>query len=348
MEDAKEEATREEAIQEEFTCVICLQEVNIPVFFTCFPCYGRNTPLRTCELSMPCGVYTRVCISCGEIYLELTKPVSSRTKKKKCLFCPMECRLENLHRNNAYCIDYLWIREHDSLQRCWECPWCPQRGGEGISSKSRMNLLHHLQKDCPHFHTLCECGMVVKRCDWESHHQICPYYVLCEQCQRCFPKSEMMLHQSEVHQKTQCSLCRQYVPIHNFLHHIFQSCLAPDSCPLCEQQVQRCTIHQHIRQRHLLSLSSSPSVTTTVIEPTTPPIRPDSPEDSHEDIPEDIPAISYTPVRPFRRERETIEETIAMMAEEMIVLMEEESIEDSFFEVEEEFEEELEEEKDGF
>jgi hypothetical protein len=39
-----------------------------------------------------------------------------------------------------------------------------------------------------------------------------------------------------------------------------------------------------------------------------------------------------------------MEETIALMAEEMIGLMEEENIEDSFFEVEEEFEEE----KDGF
>ena len=208
-------------------CLICLEEVNIPISFLCFPCHWYKAPFHSCGLQTPCSAYTRVCISCGEIYLELTKTISNRSERKRCLLCPTECRLAELNRNNAYTIDYLWMREHDRLQTVseWECPWCPQKGGQSVS---RTDLFHHLQVECPNFHMICQCDVVVRRCEWLIHQEICPHYVFCEECLSYFPKSEMTFHMLNIHRKTQCTLCKDYIPMKNFLHHIVQCSMMND------------------------------------------------------------------------------------------------------------------------
>ena len=208
-------------------CLICLEEVNIPISFLCFPCHWYKTPFHSCGLQTPCSAYTRVCISCGEIYLELTKTISNRSERKRCLLCPTECRLAELNRNNAYTIDYLWMREHDRLQTVseWECPWCPQKGGQSVS---RTDLFHHLQVECPNFHMICQCDVAVRRCEWLIHQEICPHYVFCEECLSYFPKSEITFHMLNIHRKTQCTLCKDYISMKNFLHHIFQCSLISD------------------------------------------------------------------------------------------------------------------------
>ena len=242
-------------------CLICLDEVNIPIYFLCFPCHGYKAPFHSCGLQTPCSAYTRVCLSCGEIYLELTKTVSNRSERKRCLLCPTECRLADLTRNNAYNIDHLWMRDHDRLQTVseWECPWCPQKGGQSVS---RSDLFHHLQTMCPNFHTLCECEAVVRRCDWKIHQQICPHYVYCEECTSYFPKSEMSFHMLNIHRKTQCTMCKEYIPMKNFLHHIFQCSFSGDTnrSPRLIRPVPMITMSSSS------SSSASTTTTTTAIE----------------------------------------------------------------------------------
>jgi len=235
-------------------CMICMEEVSIPVEFLCFPCHqvGHDMNHLNSPLSFPCSAYSRVCMMCAETYLELDRPIYSRTEKKRCLLCPTECPLQNLRRQHAYRIDFLWIQEHDQFQiqrpqEGWECPWCFENG----NSYSRWDLWRHVQTKCPNFGIECECREIIRRGDWEHHKSICASFTLCEECVEWFPKRGMATHMSDKHQKSQCSICLQYIPFVDILHHILRSCSIPEQCPICDISVLRCNLHHHIRFQHL-------------------------------------------------------------------------------------------------
>jgi len=119
-------------IMKEKECIICREQVFLPVELTCFRCYKSG--------QISCSSFCRVCRSCAHEYLQLDKSTWSRDFLKRCLFCDARTQMMNLDAMNSYRKDYLLMAEDTYNQHL--CPYCHEVRGTQIE-KNNVHVAYH-------------------------------------------------------------------------------------------------------------------------------------------------------------------------------------------------------------
>ena len=189
-------------------CVVCREEVFLPVEMTCFPCYRKN--------NICCSSFCRVCRKCAHDYLQLDKPVYHRDVMRRCLYCPSVCSTLSLTPNTAYRKDFLMIRADASVDH--HCPYCRESTGTQLATD------HHLETVCQETVVVCPCGVAMPRKACREHVSSCPRRRKCTVCDAFVLVAEMEDHMMNAHQHMRCGLCDEDVPYDAMTVHLLEQC----------------------------------------------------------------------------------------------------------------------------
>lgn len=226
-------------------CMICKDQMVVPVEFICMPCYQDN--------SLQCNSMVRICLWCAIHYLQLNLSISYRDYAKKCLYCPHQVRLNSLTLSNSFRIDFTLIRM--VAQAHWQCPFCL------VFEDSPLPLVKHILEYCPHYYYECPCGDTVSRQYFPLHQMECRLYEACSLCHEYFLTSKLTHHMKVVHNYIQCHLCHYY--LHYFEMEKHSNDLCPHRyiyCTLCSDFIKFIQMESHLRshcseyEEQLLSL----------------------------------------------------------------------------------------------
>ena len=223
-------------------CCICLEPVIIPVEPLCFQCGEKDG-----EIS--CFSMKRICLLCGENYLELHKNRSERSIKKKCLFCPTTAHLHQICKKKALRVDYLMMDRNPSTL---PCPF----EGCGFTS-SHLKVARHVFTECNYFSIECECGHTCPRQDMPGHQSQCDRYRRCEFCNKSILETDMPRHMYYDHDRTRCFTCHEYVSMNHLSDHILSEC--PErlvACDVCTSFIRFKMFKNHLR-RHIIEISKN-------------------------------------------------------------------------------------------
>lgn len=214
-------------------CVICYDDVFLPVEIVCFTCFRID--------QIHCCTFLRICIQCAHTYLQLDRSSSTRDFFRKCLFCNAYATIHNLSISNAYRIDFFSMSK-DHCQS-YTCPFCRKYRGNQIS------IVKHLQKDCPDMLLDCECGVCMPRRDYWFHLESCPLHHLCPHCHEYIHIHRFNDHCRDVHEMSKCSFCNVFVRIDLYEHHLTHIC--PNrlvSCEICNIWIRMVQFIEHMEE----------------------------------------------------------------------------------------------------
>ena len=254
-------------------CLICHEEVRVPVSFTkeCFGCPQRKGQ-RWCYSTV------RVCVVCARKYLQLNLPVKSRETSKKCLVCPKRCNPQLiLSADIAYEKDFSYMSMDSKVYPCNHSS-CSFRG-------THHDIETHLQETCEFRCKICiHCKVMYQACHELEHRQHCPHYCLCihsdceeyvlrthfhshlydahhtkmcrhEGCHQLFPKDtdELSVHEErECPQRTvPCSFCPSVCTMSNYKVHLGQHIVSQQTT------ISKCieeTNHAHSQLERMLQI----------------------------------------------------------------------------------------------
>lgn len=219
-------------------CVICREEVFLPVEMTCFRCYKTD---KVC-----CSSFCRVCRKCAHQYLELDKSLGSRDFLKRCLYCPALINIMSLNDGNAYRKDYLLMSNDERGNH--GCPYCGQFKG------SQLEIDRHLDQDCPRIEILCPCGASMTKSDYPHHIMCCALHQECTICKHFVLQSDFERHQREYHNKIRCVLCACFIDYEKTIHHLREECVERSvQCSFCHEELsfRRLDAHWEEHERSL-------------------------------------------------------------------------------------------------
>lgn len=201
-------------------CCICLEDLILPVEFSCFSCHHNS--------QINCSSFSRVCMHCANQYLQLDMDPEKRDFYKKCLFCPHHAYLPSIRRKDAYRRDFaLMVR---SAAQRFLCPFCHEFQGEQLA------IHHHTELECPDYHLECSCNKVLRRRDFYFHLFQCPDHSKCSKCSLYIQKTILNNHMREVHEHLSCPRCKVFVHIDSLDEHLLTY------CPMREQICQFCLL----------------------------------------------------------------------------------------------------------
>ena len=216
-------------------CIICLDQVQIPVELTCFPC-GKDTSKITC-FSLQ-----RMCYFCAIRFLELDVDPEKREFHKKCLFCGTMVRLNEVRTLKAFRYDFSLMNADSRKLVCLYC-----RDFKGYS----IQIIRHMAETCVESPKECICGDIFTLSTEKQHKLSCHHYRVCMECLESIPETEFRSHQFQQHHKTQCSACHLYIDNEEFIHHTVQKCMERlVSCDLCFHVMRFCNLSTHL-SKHL-------------------------------------------------------------------------------------------------
>lgn len=236
-------------IMKEKECIICREQVFLPVELTCFRCYKSG--------QISCSSFCRVCRSCAHEYLQLDKSTWSRDFLKRCLFCDARTQMMNLDAMNSYRKDYLLMAEDTYNQHL--CPYCHEVRG------TQIEIDQHIDRTCPQFYQQCACGTSLRREDFIFHFSSCSQYDKCQVCNEYILQAEIHEHMIKKHDMIQCLLCDQYVPYRTLNVHVLHIC--PQrlvACDFCHQEIKISMLEIHF-QEHDNALRTRVSVLSNQI-----------------------------------------------------------------------------------
>jgi hypothetical protein len=212
-------------------CVICREELFIPVEMTCFQCYKKN--------QVSCSSFCRVCRKCAHRYLQLDRPLEHRDLLKRCLYCQALSSSADLSADTAYRKDYLLIGADSSTGH--SCPYCSEFSG------TQLAIDQHLDTHCPEMMILCACGRTKARRELEAHFTECSHRQLCSLCSVYLLESEKEEHMMHVHHYMKCTLCEAYVAYQGMTAHIMDECpFRMVHCEYCHGAVQHRRLPAHM------------------------------------------------------------------------------------------------------
>lgn len=197
----------EEAVNDIMTCIICHEQIRIPVrpLFACADC-----PIRAC-------------FHCMRSYFMIDKPPRERfrhgSSMAKCLLC--EKKVDMRQPESALIrVDMFLIRMFDALASEEEkvpCPWCK------IPFGSQATLLRHIQKVCEHFPIPCSwCDNPIPRNNLKVHLHDCTCVESCSWCHhKIIRKNLRHCHQTLCKDRVlRCMICSSDVVLSNLSSHI--------------------------------------------------------------------------------------------------------------------------------
>ena len=109
-------------------CVICPDQVMIPVHYTCFGC--------------DCHQLTVSCRTCAHNFLGLNKKSSGRKFSQKCLYCEKTCSPRSLTIENAYSVNKMMMKMDTSKYECTEA--CGFKGDQLAKDLITLGVLYEL------------------------------------------------------------------------------------------------------------------------------------------------------------------------------------------------------------
>ena len=178
---------------EKIQCLICHDDVRVPVFFTCFPCPRvRGKP--------GCHSTRRVCLLCARAYLDLNKPISQRRACVKCILCSTKAYPKKIHKaEDAYEKDFMYMSIDKRAD--YEC----FHANQGCRFQGTQNELdRHIQTQCVYRMTSCRCGVLYRVVDGPSHFVACPYFTPCPLCEQTVSNGVFDEHLLSEHHKVIC------------------------------------------------------------------------------------------------------------------------------------------------
>lgn len=214
-------------------CVICHDQVFLPVELVCFTCFRMH--------QIHCCTFIRICMKCAYSYLQLDRSSSMRDFFRKCLFCNGYATIHNLKISKAYRLDFFSMSR--DLCQSYTCPFCHKYHGTQIS------IVRHLQNDCPEMFQDCECGVCMSRKDFWFHFESCPLHTICSYCHEYFYISDLDDHCLDVHNMSKCTFCKAFIHINGYEHHLTHDC--PDrlvSCDICNKWIKMLQFHEHMEE----------------------------------------------------------------------------------------------------
>ena len=243
-------------------CVICQENVFLPVIINCFPCYSKN--------EIHCYSMNRQCFRCVCDYLQVFR--ENRELFRKCLFCPNTLFLDetNLHYNDIFSFDFYLMKQ--DRNNSYFCPLCKEACKEESCKEesckeesckeecqqqdTRMNqirkgtqieIYRHMEIDCPFFPLFCLCKKYFFRHEIDSHKKKCIHFFYCFYCHVFLPSHEKKIHLIHSHSFMECPQCLELFPKDQIDSHLREKC--PHrlvSCNLCFQSVSYSKIHIHL------------------------------------------------------------------------------------------------------
>lgn len=225
------------------TCCICLENVLIPVEPVCFHCKDTD------DGRMSCFSMKRLCLTCLENYLELTKHRHKRPVSKKCLFCPKTTYLHQTPKSKLFRVDYLLMDKDAALRTC-PMPGCGFRD-------THIKVAKHIFSECPFYYMDCECGHSCQRRFMRDHCKECDRFSYCALCGTHVPQAELAQHMYYQHDKTKCFTCHQFVSMNDLSQHILARC--PErlsTCDVCNTFIRHKLMRNHLR-RHVVEINKN-------------------------------------------------------------------------------------------
>jgi len=219
-------------------CIICHDHAVLPVRITAFPC-ACNYDVQIC------------CKKCTEMYLELDKHPSLRSRDKKCFFCPCKRDTRTLSTTNSANAENVPFFSQKVLWRVDNGVYpCPYRCGYQGSQES---LGDHTTEECPRRIMLCDCTASVTREEWDNHREHCPLWLRCtvvDCSHKWFRRQDVQLHMSGFHKMTRCKLCQFFWAKNPQTHenHRKRGCTYLEKCLFCRQDVLAKDADEHYRE----------------------------------------------------------------------------------------------------
>lgn len=195
-------------------CIICLENLFLPVEIICFGCY-KNYEIN-------CSSLSRICLKCANTFLQLDKNIEDRDYYKKCIYCSSLCYLHKINCKNAFKKDFYSMIKDTNI---YNCPYCFAFTDDQIS------ICNHLEKDCPKYYVLCDCKKIFIREDFYFHLFSCPKYSFCNICKKYVNKNIFNNHMQNEHDYIYCNLCKDYFKKLLFENHIENEC--PERLIVC-------------------------------------------------------------------------------------------------------------------
>lgn len=241
---------------EKKVCLVCHDEVRVPVFFKTqfLPCkHPRGRP--------GCHSIHRVCVLCAREHIGLHKPYYQRKEKVKCLLCPtvgFPRKLRGAH--EAYEKDFSYM----SMDKRVDYPCF--HSGSGCGFKGTQNGLdHHMKNDCLYRITSCNCGAQYRVVEGEEHIKTCILYRECPVCSSPIYEDDFNDHLSTAHELVACRHvgCDKLLATSTLASHMAKECpYRSVTCSICGELKRVCdykvhlSLHIHQQQQTMLQLVS--------------------------------------------------------------------------------------------
>ena len=224
-------------------CLICHEDVRVPVKFTCFRCPKQNSTPNL-SIGPSCNDRIRVCMKCARNYLQLNKAPGERDSNRKCLICDTRVNLSALtSASSCYEKDY-YSMGNDSC-----ADYLCFHSEKGCEFKGTQNELdRHMQTTCQYRTTSCPCGSLYRVCDAQQHFSSCARYRLCPDCDTYVLYTDFPYHLRDNHSKMICPHegCNKIMSRDSFNVHKDKCLYRTLTCPRCSQRVPAKLYSTHI------------------------------------------------------------------------------------------------------
>jgi hypothetical protein len=225
------------------TCLICQEDVRVPVELTCFRCPKQNNGSNP-NIGPSCNDFIRVCMMCARDYLELNKVPRERKGSCKCLICNTRVNPQNLSgAGSCYKKDYCYMRlDSRTNYPCFHS----EKGCEFTGTQQQLD--NHIQYDCQYRMTSCPCGTLYRVCDKEKHRASCHHYRLCPDCETYVLNIDFRNHLRDNHSKEICPHegCGKIISRDSFNVHKDKCLHRIVKCPRCLGPVPAVVYSTHI------------------------------------------------------------------------------------------------------
>lgn len=215
-------------------CCLCLGEVLVPVKTKAFDC--QRLPGKP-----SCHDVNRICLLCASKFFHLNTPVRMRPNYLKCLFCPATCDPRVLNAESAYEKDFMLM----SLLTRKDIPCF--HSDLGCTFKGNQNEMdRHIQDECVHRITKCQCGTFHKVIDTPEHYKECRYYKQCPCCKDWKHVDVMVKHVELDHYSKFCAHCHKVYFIHTIAEHVLTCTMRLVNCDFCNNHVMYSKMGEHL------------------------------------------------------------------------------------------------------
>jgi hypothetical protein len=216
-------------MERELQCMICLEQVFIPVEITIFPCCKKS--------EKHCYSLKRLCESCVIKYLELNYPMSKRKSTVKCIFCQETINPQHII-EKPYKKDYIIMSIDKKIYKCKDC----------LFEGSHIEMERHKEKGCIDKKIYCYCNTICQEMLSEEHKRKCEFFKECLVCNIFVYRDDLDIHMKLIHDMTLCKICLKPTYL-SLVDHNNNECIYRNiACIYCSEKMYADQYMDHLIQ----------------------------------------------------------------------------------------------------